>query len=91
MSEEIMRQNLMVLAQTYANARGWALATVSKEIHGNHQFLERYLAGEMSTTIKTYFLMVNRMRAKWPRGTPWPRTAPVPKLGKKVDKGFDEG
>jgi hypothetical protein len=88
MSEQIMRQNLLVLAQTYASAHGWALATVSKQIHGNQAFLEKYLAGEISTTIKTYYLMVNRLRQRWPSKTPWPRTAPISKLGKKVDEGF---
>lgn len=88
MSEQIMRENLLVLAQTYATANGWALATVSKQIHGNQAFLEKYLAGEISTTIKTYYLMVNRLRQRWPAKTPWPRTAPTSKLGKKVDEGF---
>jgi hypothetical protein len=91
MTEKIMQQNLLALAQTYATAKGWALSTVSKEIHGNHMFLEKYLTGEMSPTTKTYFLMVNRLRQKWPRGTPWPVTASTPKLGKKVDEGFSEG
>lgn len=85
-----MRENLLVLAQTYATAGGWSLSTVSKQIHGNQAFLAKYLAGEISTTIKTYFLMVNRLRQRWPKNTPWPKTAPITKLGKKVDEGFDD-
>lgn len=88
MSEQIMRENLLVLAQTYATAEGWSLSTVSKQIHGNQAFLAKYLAGEISTTIRTYYLMVNRLRARWPKKTRWPRTSPIIKLGKKVDKGF---
>jgi hypothetical protein len=79
MSEQIMRQNLLVIAQTFATAKGWALATVSKQIHGNQAFLERYLAGEISTTIKTYFVMVDRLREAWPPGTKWPATLDVPR------------
>ena len=82
MSEQIMRSNLMVLAQTFADAKGWALTTVSKKIHGDQKFLERYLAGNGSTTIKTYFIMVERMRADWPTGAKWPLTLPVPKLSR---------
>ncbi len=86
--EEIMRNNLFVIAQTYATAKNQAMTTVSKNIHGNQNFLAQYLAGEVAPTVKTYFTMVNRFRARWPRGTPWPKTAPIPKLGRKVDPGF---
>lgn len=85
-----MRENLFVLAQAYANAEGVSLATVSKRIHGNQKFLAKYLVGDVSTTVKTYFVMVNKLRMLWPEGEPWPQTLPIPKLGKKVDKGFAE-
>lgn len=91
MSETIMRQNLLVLAQTFADANGWSLSTVSKQIHGNQAFLAKYAGGEISTTIKTYYVMVNRLRAAWPKKTPWPKTAPIPKLGKNIDKDFAGG
>lgn len=78
-----MRSNLMALAQTFAIAKGWALATVSKRIHGDQAFLERYLQGNGSTTIKTYFTMVDRLRADWPPGVRWPKTVGVPKLTRK--------
>lgn len=90
MSEEIMRQNLVVLAQRFADANGCTLGAVSKKIHGNHAFLEKFFAGEISTTVKTYFLMVNRLRRAWPENEPWPETAGVPKLGKIVDEGFED-
>jgi hypothetical protein len=86
MSEQIMRNNLLVLAQTFATAKGWALATVSKKIHGDQAFLERYLAGQGSTTIKTYFLMVERLREAWPKGAPWPKTLAVPRLARVPHK-----
>ena len=86
MSERIFRENLMVLAQAYADANNWSLSTVSKQIHGNQAFLARYANGEISTTIKTYYAMVDRLRTNWPPETPWPITAPVPELGKNIDK-----
>lgn len=79
MSEQIMRENLLVLVQTYATANNWALATVSKQIHGNQTFLENYAAGTVSTTVKTYFLMIDRLREKWPAGVDWPITREVPR------------
>lgn len=85
MSEKIMRENLLVLAQAYADANGWALSTVSKKIHGRSEFLEKFAAGEMSTTIRTYYQMIDKLRADWPRKVPWPETASVPRLGKKGD------
>lgn len=84
MSEQLMRENMMVIAQTYADAKGWSLSTVSNEIHGNYRFLERYSAGEISVTVKTYYQMVDKFRANWPAGTRWPKTAAIPKLGKNI-------
>lgn len=85
--EDLMRTNLIAIAQRYAEAKKWSLATVSKEIHGNQAFLSEYLAGQMSPRVDTYFAMIAKFRAKWPRGVEWPKTAPIPKLGKKVDLG----
>ena len=86
MSEKLMRANLIVIAQAYATAKGWSLSTVSKEIHGNQAFLEKFLAGEVSTTIGKYFAMIDQLRKNWPAGVKWPQTSAIPKLGKKVDK-----
>lgn len=85
MSEDLMRQNLFALAQAYATAKGWSISTVSKQIHGNQAFLENFLKGEVSPTVRTYFLMINRLRENWPKGLKWPQTSAMPKLGKKVD------
>lgn len=82
--EDLMRNNLIAIAQRYADARGWSLATVSKEIHGNQAFFAQYLAGRMSPRLDTYFAMIEKFRARWPRGAKWPSTAPIPKLGKNV-------
>lgn len=91
MSEDTMRQNLIALAQTYATAKGLAMTTVSKQIHGRDDFLAKYLAGEMSPTVRTYFVMLNRLRNRWPRGTPWPSTRSIKKVGKKTDPDFVDG
>ena len=84
-----MRENLLVLAQTYATANRLSLSTVSKQIHGNQAFLAKFLEGEISTTIKTYYQMVDRLRKNWPKGADWPKTRAVPKLGKNIDAGRD--
>lgn len=79
MSEQIMKDNLIVLAQTYADATGLSLATVSKRIHGKGCFLVDFIAGRSSTTITTYFAMIDRLRETWPKGTKWPATRAVPR------------
>lgn len=84
MSEQIMRDNLVVLAQTYATAKGLALTTVSKQIHGKQSFLGDFIAGAVSCSLKTYFLMVEKMRQGWPKDVPWPETRPVPPLPQSV-------
>lgn len=85
-----MRSNLMVLAQAFADAKGWALSTVSKKIHGDQAFLERYISGKGSTRIDTYFAMIDRFRAEWPTGAPWPKTTEVPKLSRTPHKTLPE-
>ena len=62
MIEQIMRENLLVIAQTYADAKGWSLATVSKQIHGNQSFLTEFMAGNVSCGIGTYEQMLDRLR-----------------------------
>jgi hypothetical protein len=79
MIEDIMRANLLVVAQAYADAKGWSLSTVSKQIHGNQAFLAQFLAGEVSTTIRTYEQMVGTLRRNWPAGVAWPQTRDVPR------------
>lgn len=86
-SAEIMRQNLLVIAQTFATASRLSLTTVSKQIHGSGEFFAGYAAGEVSCGVDTYFAMVNRFRLRWPdlaEKTPWPKTSPMGKLGKNV-------
>ena len=87
-AEDTMRNNLRALAWAYARATKHSLATVSKDIHGSSQFFDKYFSGEGSTRIDTYFLMVNKFRARWPEGLDWPETEPISRLGKKLDEGF---
>lgn len=80
MSDELMRQNMAVVAQAYANAKNLALTTVSKRFHGSSSFLTRYIAGASSPTIRQYFAILGRLREDWPKGVKWPRTAPIPRF-----------
>ena len=73
-----MRENLLVIAQTYADAKGWSLATVSKQIHGNQSFLTEFMAGNVSCGIGTYEQMLDRLRVNWIAGLAWPKTRDVP-------------
>lgn len=73
-----MRDNLLVLAQTFATAKGWSLVTVSKKIHGNQRFLAEFTEGTVSTRIETYFLMIERLREMWPPGLAWPQLRDIP-------------
>lgn len=84
--EAIMRSNLVVIAQAYADGMGWSLATVSKQVHGNQAFFANFAAGKVSTSLKTYFAMVDKFIDNWPAGTPWPKTIPIPELGKNIAK-----
>ena len=77
-SEQIMRDNLIVLAQAYASANNRALSTVSNQIHGKHSFLEEFIGGRVSVTLSTYFAMIGKMREAWPKGAKWPRTRKIP-------------
>lgn len=86
--EDTMRSNLRALAWAFARANNISLTTVSKKIHGHGDFLQKYFDGQGSTRIDTYFLMVNRFRARWPESVDWPETEPVGKLGKRLDEGF---
>lgn len=82
MSEKIMRENLFVVAQAYATAKGLALTTVSKQIHGNQHFLSKYIAGEISVQVQTYWLIVDRLRESFPTNASWPDTLDVPRLSR---------
>lgn len=86
MSEQIMRDNLFAIAAAYGNATGLSLTTVSKRMHGNGDFFGKFAQGEISTGLDTYFTMVARFRAGWPRGAAWPRTRAVPKLSRTTPK-----
>ena len=73
-----MRENLLVLAQTFATAKGWSLVTVSKKIHGNQRFLAEFTDGSVSTGLGTYFGMIEKLRGMWPVGLKWPELRDIP-------------
>ena len=75
--EKTLRDNLMSLARAYAKARGVALTTVSRQIHGNVNFLNDYGNDYISITVSKYAEMVAEMRADWPHGSPRPRMKTV--------------
>lgn len=85
MSEQLMRDNLLVLAQTFATAKGLSLVTVSKKIHGNQRFLAEFIEGKVSTRIETYYQMIDRLRELWPDGLQWPELRDIPSPKRKAE------
>lgn len=79
MSERIMRQNLFVIAQAYSDATGLSMTTVGKKFHGNGSFFPGFLEGKLSCGVDTYFGMLDKFRAAWPKGAKWPLTSVVPR------------
>lgn len=80
---DILRENLVTLAQTYATSRGIALTTLSQRMHGHRSFLRKYASGESSPKVDTYFDMVDWLRERWPPDLRWPKLRPIGGLGKK--------
>lgn len=81
MTEKIMRENLLVIVQTLASAKGWSWSTASKHIHGQQAFFTRFFASDpeerISVRLDTYYSMLDRMRAIWPEDLAWPVTQPI--------------
>jgi hypothetical protein len=66
------RDNLRILAKAYAGARKISLAAVSKEVYGKSTFIDEFVRGDVSISIKNYSEMVDTITARWPSGTKWP-------------------
>jgi hypothetical protein len=86
MSDSIMRENLMALANAYADATGLSLTTISKRIHGKQSFFAEYGAGKQTLRVNHYWYVIDRFREEWPDGTPWPKTRSIPPLVKSLDE-----
>lgn len=54
MIEKVCRDHLVELAEKYAKSNGLALTTVSRKMHGNHDFIGKFKAGKCSITLNKY-------------------------------------
>lgn len=63
MYEDHLRIKLLTLAERVASKRGIGLASLSREIHGNCNFLSDFSAGRCSITLKKYDEMIVELRA----------------------------
>lgn len=89
--EKAARKNLIAIAAAYGKARGWSLATVSKEVHGNSKFLAEFKAGKCSTTLAHFQTMLGKFWNLYRKaGLDWPEMSPIqmtpPPLNKRGDK-----
>lgn len=65
--------NLLKLARSYAAHEGLALGTVGRYFHGTSGIFEAMESGERTIGLTTYDEIVEKFRAKWPKGHPWPK------------------
>lgn len=68
MIEDQCRKYLLELARKVAKKRGVSLATVARDVHGSHDFLDRFNAGEVSVTIRKFDEMVAALKAQCESG-----------------------
>lgn len=74
---ETCRENLLVLARTYAAAADVPLSTVSKRAYGNGNFFDELAAGGNPTIIKVESVF-RWFAANWPPKIRWPSLTPLP-------------
>lgn len=84
--EALCRADLDQIAKTYAVATNLALATVSRQFHGNQAFVAAFVRGDVTVTLSKLRELVEKFAAAWPKGTRWPKVAVLrkPKIAKTV-------
>lgn len=70
--EALCRADLDAIAKTYAVATNLALATVSRQFHGNQAFVAGFARGEVTVTLSKLRELVEKFGAAWPKGAKWP-------------------
>lgn len=71
--ETLCRDDLSAIARTYAKASDLAVATVSRQFHGNQAFVEGFARGQVTVTLSKLRELVDKFAAAWPKGTKWPK------------------
>jgi hypothetical protein len=73
----VCRDNLLLIADTYAKATGLPLDKVSKRFYGQNNFLSGFKKGNQSITLRKFDELVDKFRKDWPADTPWPHLRAV--------------
>lgn len=80
---EVANANILLIAETYAQATGKSLSAVSKEFYGNGDFFEQLRNDGRSITVRQMLgPMLQKFRDNWPPKTPWPPTRPI-RMGRR--------
>ena len=85
--EALCRADLDAIAKTYAGATNLALATVSRQFHGNQAFVAAFVRGEVTVTLSKLRQLVEKFAAEWPKGTRWPEVKVLRKPRKISGEG----
>lgn len=71
------RENLLILATTYAESEEIPLSTVSRRAYGGASFFEGLKAKKCSISIDRADELVAWFREHWPVDLPWPFLRPM--------------
>jgi len=72
--EKACRDDLLLIATTYAKNAGNSLVTVSKNFHGRTRFFEELRDGTCTISLQKLTAVVDKFVRLWPRDLAWPKT-----------------
>lgn len=72
--EQVIRENLIAIADAYQKATGESDATVSKKFYGRGDFYKKLKAGICRISTRQVDAVKAKFSAKWPPKTAWPMT-----------------
>ena len=69
----VCRDYLLKIAESYREAGGLAMSTVSNKFYGNARFFDRFRAGKCTISIARFEQTIELFKADWPKGVDFPR------------------
>ena len=85
--EKQLRAYLLKVARVYADATGYAEATVSRRMHGTDKFLKEFAQGKRTITLAVLQRTFDNFKEAWPKGLLFPApprlSTPGPRLRRK--------
>jgi hypothetical protein len=70
-------RNLFQIAEAYAKATGSTVKMVGKKFYGRADFFANMRAGRQTPSMSQFGKMLDKFRADWPPGVPWPFLRPI--------------